>query len=130
MSIRTLLTAVALLSTTGWAQYVLEDNYFDGNFFDKFSFFTAADPTHGFVNYVDRNTASGAGLINNNNGQAYMGVDHTNSAPNGRNAVRITSNKAYSSGLVILDAARMPGSICGAWPAFWMVGRECCILSL
>ncbi|QIW95741.1 hypothetical protein AMS68_001259 [Peltaster fructicola] len=125
MSLRSVLTCIALLSTTGWAQYTLEDDYTkDGNFFNMFSFFTASDPTHGTVNYVDRDTAQKNGLINFSNGQAYMGVDYTNKAPNGRASVRVTSNKSYNSGLVILDLAKMPASTCGTWPAFWMVGSN------
>lgn len=125
MSIRSFLTAIALMSAAGQAQYVLEDDYLsDGNFFDMFSFFTSEDPTHGSVNYVNQATASAGGLISMNNGQVYMGMDYTNVAPNGRNSVRITSNKSYNSGLVILDLAKMPGGICGTWPAFWMVGAD------
>lgn len=125
MYLRTVLTSIALLSTTGLAQYVLEDDYLaDGNFFDMFSFFQGGDPTHGSVNYVDQNTANNEGMIRFSNGQAYMGVDHINMAPNGRASVRVTSNKSYNSGLVILDLAHMPGGVCGTWPAFWMVGSE------
>lgn len=52
-----------------------------------------------------------------------MGVDSTNVASGrGRNSVRLTSKASYNTGLVILDLAHMPGSICGTWPAFWMVG--------
>lgn len=118
----TVFTSLAFLSTTGWAQYVLEDDYTNGNFFDMFSFFNSSDPTHGFVDYVEQEYASDAGLINTNGGQVYMGVDHDNVAPSaGRPSVRITSTKSYNSGLVILDAAHMPEG-CGTWPAFWMVG--------
>ena len=52
-----------------------------------------------------------------------MRVDSTNNTPNGRPSVRITSNKVYQAGsLIILDADHMPGGICGTWPAFWLVG--------
>ncbi|KAK6405813.1 hypothetical protein LTR95_018726 [Oleoguttula sp. CCFEE 5521] len=126
MHFSTLVTSVALMSTTGWAQYVLEDDYLaDGNFFDQFSFFTAGDPTHGFVDYIDQSSASDGGLINVTSTSVYMGVDYTNVATSaGRQSVRITSNKSYNSGLVILDLEHMPGGICGTWPAFWMVGPD------
>ncbi|OQN95825.1 hypothetical protein B0A48_18110 [Cryoendolithus antarcticus] len=126
MHFSTLVTSVALMSTTGWAQYVLEDDFMaDGKFFDQFSFFTAGDPTHGFVDYIDQSSASDGGLINVTSSSVYMGVDYTNVATSaGRQSVRITSNKSYNSGLVILDLEHMPGGICGTWPAFWMVGPD------
>ena len=78
-----------------------------------------SDPTNGYVNYVDQNTALADGLINTSNNQIYIGVDSTNvaTAP-GRTSVRITSNKSYNHGLFILDLAHMPGGICGTWPAW------------
>lgn len=113
------LSGLACLSNAG---YTLQDDYSASNFFSMFDFFTADDPTHGYVNYVDQNTAQSDGLIKNTNGGIYMGVDSTNVATGrGRNSVRITSKNTYNSGLVILDLAHMPGSVCGTWPAFWMV---------
>ncbi|EAW08208.1 glycoside hydrolase family 16 protein [Aspergillus clavatus NRRL 1] len=106
------------------AAYVLQDDYATtASFFNQFSFWTGEDPTHGFVNYVDRATAQNAGLIAADNG-VYLGVDYTNTAPAGRQSVRLTSTKSYTHGLVIIDLAHMPASICGAWPAFWMVGPD------
>ncbi|OQU94025.1 hypothetical protein CLAIMM_00447 isoform 1 [Cladophialophora immunda] len=82
-----------------------------------------ADPTNGYVQYVDQNTAQSGGLINTDNGAIYMGVDHTNVASgSGRQSVRLTSKKSYNHGLIILDLSHMPGGICGTWPAFWTVG--------
>ncbi len=78
----------------------------------------AGDPTNGYVHYVDQGTAQNKGLINTNNNQVYIGVDHTNVASgSGRDSVRIVSNKSYNHGLFILDLAHMPGGICGTWPA-------------
>lgn len=124
MSFYTLITACFLIQSS-IAGYVLEDDYTPSNFFDMFSFFTDADPTHGFVNYVDQSTAQSDGLISTTTGTVYMGVDSTNQAPSGRNSVRLTSNKSYGTGsLIILDLAHMPGGICGTWPAFWTVGPD------
>lgn len=75
------------------------------------------DPTNGFVNYVDRNSAQNSGLVSASSGPVYIGVDHTNHAPDGRSSVRITSTKSYQHGLFVLDLAHMPGGVCGAWPA-------------
>lgn len=78
------------------------------------------------MNYVNRDTAQSNGLINasSSNG-VYIGVDHSNTASKpGRNSVRLESTNTYTHGLVILDLAHMPGSVCGTWPAFWMLGSN------
>ncbi|KIW92298.1 uncharacterized protein Z519_07282 [Cladophialophora bantiana CBS 173.52] len=114
------LAGLVSLSTAG---YVLEDDYSVDQFFSMFDFFTDADPTNGYVQYVDQNTAQSGGLISTDNGAVYMGVDHTNVASgSGRQSVRLTSKKSYTHGLIILDLSHMPGGICGTWPAFWTVG--------
>jgi hypothetical protein len=78
----------------------------------------AADPTNGYVSYVDEITAQNDGLISNNNGSIYIGVDSTNLASgSGRSSVRVSSKKTYNHGLFVLDLAHMPGGICGTWPA-------------
>jgi hypothetical protein len=100
------------------AVYGLKDTYNAGNFFSSFSLFSGADPTGGFVNYQgSQSSAQSAGLINTNNNQVYMGVDHTSylsTSSAGRPSIRVTSNKAYTHGLFIADIAHMPGSICGS----------------
>ena len=73
----------------------------------------------------------------------------TCSSGRGRKSIRLTSKKAFDSGLVIIDLSHMPGSSqhmrfvhygpirvrsylllryiaagCGTWPAFWMVGPQ------
>ena len=76
----------------------------------------SADPTDGYVDYVNQTTATNNGYINTNNNLVYMGVDSTNVATGaGRNSVRITSNAAYNYGLFALDVSHMPGGICGTW---------------
>ena len=125
MHFSTLLSSLALMSTTGWAQYVLEDDYLaDGKFFDMFTFWDTADPTEGFVAYQNQTDAQHAKLISASTTNVQMKVDSSNVTPNGRPSVRITSNKSYDSGLVIVDIDHMPGGICGTWPAFWLVGPD------
>ncbi|GES60321.1 endo-1,3(4)-beta-glucanase [Aspergillus terreus] len=113
------------LSTQLAASYSLVDDFGTGSsFFDKFDFFTSTDPTHGYVKYVDRSTATADGLLSSSNGSVYMGVDYKNVASGGRESVRITSKKSYTHGLFILDLAHMPGGICGTWPAYWLLGSN------
>jgi hypothetical protein len=123
MHFSTLLAGLGLLSTTGWAQYTLQDDYlYGGNFFDQFTFYTSSDPTHGFVQYQSQSAAQSAGLISSSTTNVQMKVDSTSVTPSGRPSVRITSNKSYNTGLFIVDIEHMPGGICGTWPAFWLVG--------
>ncbi|KAJ5943002.1 hypothetical protein N7516_003170 [Penicillium verrucosum] len=121
----TILPALGLLAHVSSAAYTLRDDYgTSDSFFDRFNFYTDTDPTNGFVNYIDRNTASRNGLINTGNG-VYIGVDHTNTAnAPGRQSIRLESTTTYKHGLVILDLAHMPSSTCGSWPAFWMLGSN------
>lgn len=115
------LIGLATQITQCTAGYVLEDDYNPSSFFSMFSFFTAADPTNGFVQYVGQQTAQDAGLISTSANTVYIGVDKDNAAPDGRPSVRLTSNKAYNHGLIVLDLEHMPEG-CGTWPAFWTVG--------
>ena len=124
----TTLTTCLAFGTTGWAAYTLQDDYFaGGDFFDQFTFWNSEneeDPTHGFVAYKDRDSASQMNLINSTNGNAQMHADTTEKSSSGRAAVRITSNKSYQSGLIIADIDHMPGGTCGTWPAFWTTGPD------
>ncbi|KAF1830405.1 mixed-linked glucanase precursor [Decorospora gaudefroyi] len=107
------------------ATYNLIDNYDASNWLSKFDIQTIPDPTHGFVNYVNLQQAQQQGLLKTQNNQVYMGVDswsHLNPNGVGRNSVRMQSKRAYNRALVIADFAHVPGSACGSWPAFWMVG--------
>ena len=99
--------------------YVIQDDYEPSNFFSKVWFDTESDPTHGYVRYVDYNTAQAGGLISvTSNNQVYIGVDHTNvPGAEGRASVRVVSNNVYTHGLIMLDLEHMPGGICGTWPA-------------
>lgn len=105
------------------AGYALEDDYSPSNFFSMFDFFTAGDPTHGFVSYVDQGTAQQNGLIQQSGSSVYMGVDNTTVTSSGRQSVRLTSSKSYNHGLIVLDVAHMPVG-CGTWPAFWTTGPD------
>lgn len=90
--------------------------YSGSTFFDGWTFFTAADPTNGNVQYVDQGTAQSAGLVEiNSASNAVMKVETTPTVQNNRMSVRITTNLTFTEGLVILDAVHMPTG-CGTWP--------------
>ncbi|KAG5943599.1 hypothetical protein E4U59_000238 [Claviceps monticola] len=117
--------AMLVAATAAQAGYQLETTYDTTNFFENFDFFTGQDPTEGFVEYVNGETANKEGLAHYDKGAIYMGVDTKTMHPaNGRKSVRVTSHKMFTRGLIIADIAHMPGSICGTWPAFWMFGPE------
>jgi hypothetical protein len=101
------------------------------------SFIQTSDPTHGFVQYVDANTAQTTGLAQIiNNKQIYVGVDNLTTLnypidssfadsdvpariANGRKSVRLESRQTFDQGVLIADFAHIPSSICGTWPAYW-----------
>ena len=113
---------VAFLISAVCSQYVLTDDYFaEGNFFEKFTFWDSADPTHGFVQYQMYDAAKDW-LIQERPHNVRMMVDSSYTAANGRASVRLTSRTSYQLGLFVVDIDHMPGGVCGTWPAFWMVG--------
>ncbi|KAI3537669.1 tat pathway signal sequence [Colletotrichum filicis] len=128
-SIKTVLVGAAALLLcchTGPAQaqqqkYVLHDNYDSSNFFNEFSFFDQPDPTKGSQIYTSAVTANNSGLAGYARGGIYLGVD-SKTKGQGRQSVRVTSNKAFDTGLFVADIQHMPTSSCGVWPAFWMFG--------
>lgn len=114
----------ALVAAASATTYTVKDTFDHTNFFDSssFTFFDAADPTNGFVDYVDASTASSAGLAGYMNNMVYLGVDYRTENPTaGRRSTRISSTNTYSSGLFVADIEHMPVG-CGVWPAFWTFG--------
>ncbi|KAL1864944.1 hypothetical protein VTK73DRAFT_5590 [Phialemonium thermophilum] len=108
-------------------KYSVAAVYDQSNFFDNFDFFSDPDPTHGFVQYVDAETANRYGLAGFSDGGIYLGVDHTNVTQTGRPSVRVVSKTSFTRGVFVADIAHMPagtgkGGSCGLWPAFWTVG--------
>jgi hypothetical protein len=131
LSLLSLLWVAALRSSTATAKYVLKDTYLTpdtddpSTFFDKFDFFTGPDPTQGFVKYVSRSDAADQGLIaRTRDNRVYMGVDDKHKTTTGRASVRIESKATYNQGLLIADISHMPASVCGSWPAFWLLGPK------
>jgi len=104
--------------------WTMEDTYSGPTFFDTFDFFTGGDPTHGMVNYTDRDTAYSENLVYvTPDNKVIMKGDNDTWLPSGeyRNSVRISSRKQYNTGLFILDLDHAPWG-CGVWPAWWTVG--------
>ncbi|KGO73237.1 Concanavalin A-like lectin/glucanases superfamily [Penicillium italicum] len=91
--------------------YSLKDSYSGPSFFDNFEYFTGADPTHGFVQYIDRAAATWLNLTSATDTSAVLKVDTTYSgaeATIGRQSVRVTSKNTYADGLFIFDVIHTP----------------------
>jgi hypothetical protein len=76
------------------------------------------DPTGGFVDFAPFDTANSTGLVSNDTGLIYLGVDSTNVYPaggQGRPSVRLESKMTFTEGLFIIDLTHMPVG-CGTWP--------------
>ncbi|KAL7622982.1 hypothetical protein AAE478_006661 [Parahypoxylon ruwenzoriense] len=120
--------AVAFAAQAGATKsYKVSEIYDSTNFFDKFDFFTGTDPNGGYVQYQSQTSANNLGLVKYQDGEVYIGVDHTsgNYDPNGagRKSVRLESKNVYNHGLVIADFSHLPKPVCGSWPAFWFFGE-------
>lgn len=118
---------VALVARVASAsQYHLDHFYDANNFFDEFKFFSGEDPTHGYVDYLDKQTALDMGLASQSVEDGIrIAADSTEVNPsNGRKSVRLESNRMFTKGLFISDIKHMPSSTCGSWPALWMFGPE------
>ncbi|KAL6300291.1 concanavalin A-like lectin/glucanase domain-containing protein [Sparassis latifolia] len=109
-------------SAAASSPWKLTQNYQGSSFFNGWTFFTAADPTNGNVQYVDSVTAQSANLTEiNSAGNAVMRVETTPTVAGNRKSVRITTNYTYTGALVVMDSVHMPTG-CGTWPAFWSNG--------
>ncbi|KIL00724.1 glycoside hydrolase family 16 protein [Paxillus rubicundulus Ve08.2h10] len=113
-----------LKSLTG--QYVLNTSYVGSEFFEGFTWQDIDDPTHGHVNYVDKETAMERNLSYATCDTFLMRADDWSVVePNvrGRDSVRIQSNNAFGDGLYVLDIAHMPAG-CATWPAWWTLSQQ------
>jgi len=102
--------------------YHITQHFYGNSFFNNFDFFTAGDPTHGYVNYVNQSNAQSQGYIQVRGNSVYIGTDMKRVASGrGRDSVRLTSKVKWQNGLFIFDASHMPTG-CATWPAWWLVG--------
>ncbi|OJJ50315.1 hypothetical protein ASPZODRAFT_157215 [Penicilliopsis zonata CBS 506.65] len=100
--------------------YTLVDTYSGTEFFESFDYYTASDPTDGFVQYVDASTADMMNLTYASNSSAVLRVDtSTENQTSGRMSVRLTSKNTYNDGLFIFDVVHTPYG-CATWPALWL----------
>ncbi|USW47290.1 Putative glycoside hydrolase family 16, concanavalin A-like lectin/glucanase domain superfamily [Septoria linicola] len=122
--------AIVLLALTvpsSAIPYAVQTNFSGPDFFDSFDFWTQYDPTFGFVEYVDRQTAVSLNMLNVTDGVAYFGADSVQTydpyANKGRKSLRLSTKQTFNHGLFVIDLAHMPSSACGIWPAVWMLGN-------
>ncbi|GIZ39870.1 hypothetical protein CKM354_000323600 [Cercospora kikuchii] len=107
--------------------YTLQTNLSGPTFFDAFDFWTQYDPTFGFVEYIDRGAAQALQMLHAADGVAYFGADAVQMYDpydnKGRKSLRLSTKQTFNHGLFIIDLSHMPSSVCGIWPAIWMLGN-------
>nr|XP_019010746.1 uncharacterized protein I206_04048 [Kwoniella pini CBS 10737]OCF49527.1 hypothetical protein I206_04048 [Kwoniella pini CBS 10737] len=118
-------TSVAASETSSTVTLKLAKKYIGQDFMNDFDYFTADDPTNGYVNYISKSAAQKQSLIDvQANNVFYMAADSTNvPTGRGRDSIRISSKDKYADGVYILDLNHMPVG-CGTWPAFWTVTKS------
>ncbi|KAI0315868.1 2 beta-glucan [Amylostereum chailletii] len=93
------------------ATYQITDSYQGSAFLEQFNFKTFDDPTHGYVNYVDRSTAQKEGLVQVSGTNFTLRADDQSvprSGARGRDSVRIESKKTYGRHVSIYNVVHMP----------------------
>ena len=94
--------ALARLALAGTFSVV--DSYQGEDFINEWSFEAIPDPTHGYVNYVDKATAISRGLAFASGSNFTLKADDTtvvSSSASGRDSVRLQSPKTYNSHVVV-----------------------------
>eukprot|EP00466_Bigelowiella_natans_P013088 jgi/Bigna1/72538/fgenesh1_pg.20_\ len=120
----TLAITPALAARVG--NYSLTHRINSTTFLQEFEFFTAGDPTHGYVQFVSQSEAAQLRMLQLDAGSIYMSVDKDgNYDPNGpgRKSIRVQSRKVFNGGVFVIDLDHIPSG-CGTWPAFWSVGPQ------
>ncbi|KAG8851851.1 hypothetical protein FRB96_009035 [Tulasnella sp. 330] len=99
-------TASGASATSSWSK---QFDASGSNFFDQWTFWSAADPTNGNVQFTTSDQASSANLTSiTSDGDAIMRVDTTPVVSGNRMSVRIQSNDDWNGGLFLMDAVHMP----------------------
>eukprot|EP00192_Tetraselmis_astigmatica_P006347 CAMPEP_0117675266 /NCGR_PEP_ID=MMETSP0804-20121206/15509_1 /TAXON_ID=1074897 /ORGANISM="Tetraselmis astigmatica, Strain CCMP880" /LENGTH=510 /DNA_ID=CAMNT_0005484249 /DNA_START=233 /DNA_END=1766 /DNA_ORIENTATION=+ len=117
--------AAAEESVPATSGYQLVEEYSGATFLDGWTFFTADDPTQGYVNFVSKEYASQNNLsyYDEATGLFYLKTDDTNVVPEGargRDSIRLHSDRNFTYGVFIAGVRHMPEG-CGTWPAWWMM---------
>lgn len=84
--------------------YSVVDTFVGSDFLSGFSFESIDDPANGHVVYVDKATALAEGLASSTDETFTIRADYTTTlgvSDAGRKSVRIKSNKAYGTHLVV-----------------------------
>lgn len=79
------------------------------------------DDNWSWVTYQTRSNAVSQGIAAINNGEVYLGVDHTNYLNpdphgSGRPSLRLQSKQSFEHGLLITRFTHLPEPVCGGWP--------------
>ncbi|KAH7910586.1 concanavalin A-like lectin/glucanase domain-containing protein [Hygrophoropsis aurantiaca] len=117
---------LALVQTTMPKPYALNASFEGRDFLTAFNWETIDDPTHGRVNYVNKDMALQNNLTFASGNKFVMRADDRNvvlSQARGRDSIRITSYAAYEDSLLILDVSHMPEG-CSTWPAWWTLSQQ------
>ncbi|GAA6029976.1 hypothetical protein NBRC10512_003669 [Rhodotorula toruloides] len=110
-------TPAASQPAGGGGPYKLVTTYAGTTFFDGWTFWDTADPTHGQVTYLSSSAATSNKLISTSAKSAVMRVDNTTKLASGapRNSIRLHSKDAVKiNSLIIADILHMPTG-CATW---------------
>ncbi|KAJ3534266.1 hypothetical protein NMY22_g7001 [Coprinellus aureogranulatus] len=117
-------TFLSLVTTALAGKYNRRLKTVGDGFYEDFVFEAMPDPTHGRVNYVNRETAERFNLTHHGPDTFILRADHStplDPAGPGRSSVRLKSVMQYVNHVAIFDIRHMPEG-CGTWPAVWEVG--------
>ncbi|CAE7684883.1 unnamed protein product [Symbiodinium sp. CCMP2592] len=91
-------------------------------FLECWTFYTEADPTHGYIEYVSETEAKELGLYSLQDGAVRLGSLVGQNEP--VKAVRLQSQTRFSPGhIFVIDIKHMPTGE-GTWPAWWSYGPD------
>lgn len=124
LGLASLLTAFPVSASS--PQYKLTETFQGQDFFNHFEFETSADPTHGYVDYVDQSRAQRMNLISVDPAtqHVFLRVESKHKYySGGRPSVRLRSKSLFNQGIILFDAYHIPDGN-SVWPAFWTYGAN------
>ncbi|TFK96913.1 putative laminarinase [Pterulicium gracile] len=113
--------AAAILPFCLGATYSRTSHVVGHSFYDNFFWEDAPDPTHGRVNYLNKETSRALNITYASEDSFFIQADATTTLTPwgpGRNSARIVSKKSYTTHVAVFDVKHMPEG-CGTWPAIW-----------